>query len=82
MRRGRFQTGPREATWGRPYGVFSTGSVCSVNLGAEVELRNLEFWGSQGPVARNEMIKATQILRAGNFAKPNKYASPVMGVRG
>ena len=66
----------------RPYGVFSTGNVCSVNSGAEVELRNLEFWGSQGPVARIEPRKTTQILRAGNIVKPNKYASPVMGVRG
>ena len=66
----------------RPYGVFSTGNVCSVNSGAEVELRNLEFWGSQGPVARIEPRKTTQILRAGNIVKPNKYASPVMGVLG
>ena len=66
----------------RPYGVFSIGNVCSVNSGAEVELRNLEFWGSQGPVARIEPRKTTQILRAGNIVKPNKYASPVMGDRG
>ena len=31
-------------------------------------------------VARRELRPATQILRAGNTAKSNKYASPVMGV--
>ena len=33
-------------------------------------------------VARRELRPATQILRAGNTAKSNKYASPVMGVLG
>jgi len=32
-----------------------------------------------GPVGRIELRKATQILRAGNIAKPDRYASPVMG---
>ena len=66
----------------RPYGVFNTGSVCSVNLGAVVEPHQRKFMQTQGPVARQEFRPATQILRAGNIAKPNKYASPVMGVRG
>ena len=82
LRRGRFQTGPRAATWGRPYGVFNTGSVCSVNPGAVVEPHQRKFMQTQGPVARREFRPATQILRAGNIAKPNKYASPVMGVLG
>ena len=66
----------------RPYGVFNTGSVCSVNPGAVVEPHQRKFMQTQGPVARQEFRPATQILRAGNIAKPNKYASPVMGVRG
>ena len=41
-----------------------------------------KFLHTQGPVARREFRPATQILRAGNIAKPNKYASPVMGVLG
>ncbi len=32
-----------------------------------------------GPAGRIELRKATQILRAGNIAKPDRYASPVMG---
>ena len=67
---------------GRPYGGMRTGSVCSVKPGAEQKPHRLKFWGSQGPVAREETQIATQILRAGNFAGPNKYASPVMGVLG
>ena len=39
----------------------------------------MQFWGSQGPVARIEWREATQILRAGNFASSHRYASPVMG---
>ena len=66
----------------RPYGVFSTGNVCSVNSGAVVEPHQRKFMQTQGPVARREFRPATQILRAGNIAKPNKYASPVMGVLG
>ena len=72
-------TGDRE---GRPYGIFNTGSVCSVNPGAVVEPHQRKFMQTQGPVARREFRPATQILRAGNIAKPNKYASPVMGVLG
>ena len=33
-------------------------------------------------MGRIELRKATQILRAGNIAKPDRYASPVMGDRG
>ena len=67
---------------GRPYGVFCTRNVCSAKSGAEVEPRNLEFLLTQGPVAREDTKTATQILRAGNFAKFSRYASPVMGDRG
>ena len=66
----------------RPYGIFNTGSVCSVNPGAVVEPHQRKFMQTQGPVARREFRPATQILRAGNIAKPNKYASSVMGVLG
>ena len=72
----------RAATRGRPYGVFCTRNVCSAKSGAEVEPRNLEFLLTQGPVAREDTKTATQILRAGNFAKFSRYASPVMGDRG
>ena len=64
---------------GRPYGVFCTRNVCSAKSGAEVEPRNLEFLLTQGPVAREDTKTATQILRAGNFAKFSRYASPVTG---
>ena len=67
---------------GRPYGGMRTGSVCSVKPGAEQKPHRLKFWGSQGPVAREETQIATQILRAGNFTQPCRYASPVMGDRG
>ena len=36
----------------------------------------------QAPVGREETQIATQILRAGNFAKSIRYASPVLGVWG
>ena len=52
------------------------------NPGAVAEPQQRQFLQGQGPVARNETIKATQILRAGNTAKPDRYASPVVGVLG
>ena len=61
-----------------PYGS-APAVTCSAKPGADVESYQLQFLESQGPVARNEMIKATQILRAGNTAKPSKYASPRNG---
>ena len=67
---------------GRPYGGMRTGSVCSVKPGAEQKPHRLKFWGSQGPVAREETQIATRILSAGNFTQPCRYASPVMGDRG
>ena len=98
-RRGRSQTGPRAATWGRPYSsqnffrvwvgealgppaVNGPGTVCSANPGAGMEPQNLEFLLTQGPVGREERRKVTQILRAGTIAEPDRYASPVIGVRG
>ena len=44
-----------------------------------MEPHRRQFLQTQGPVAREESRKATQILRAGNIARPNKYAFPVMG---
>ena len=67
---------------GRPYGVSSTSTVGSVKPGAEFESHRMQFWGSQAPVGREETQIATQILRAGNFAKSIRYASPVIGVLG
>jgi len=49
------------------------------NPGAEVEPHQRQILQTQGPVARRESRKATQILRAGNIARPDRYASPVMG---
>ena len=64
-----------------PYGS-APAVTCSAKPGADVESHQLQFLESQGPVARNEMIKATQILRAGNSASRDRYASPVTGVLG
>ena len=72
----------RAATWGRPYRGKQTGSVGSAKPGAEDEPQRRQFLQTQGPVARNETIKATQILRAGNSLHTYRYASPVMGDRG
>ena len=57
-------------------------AICSAKPGAGAEPHQLQFWEGQGPVARQEFRPITQILRAGNFAHPNRYASPVMGVLG
>ena len=59
-----------------------TGGDGSAKPGAGAEPHQLQFWEGQGPVARQEFRPITQILRAGNFAHPNRYASPVMGVLG
>ena len=68
--------GPRPA---RNYGPAIT---CSAKPGAVVEPHQRKFLQTQGPVARNKTIKATQILRAGNTLLTHRYASPVMGDRG
>ena len=67
---------------GRPQGSplrrKRTRSVGSAKPGAAIEPHRRQFLQTQGPVARDEMIKATQILRAGNFC-PFKGVTPVMG---
>ena len=65
----------------RPDGIH-TGSVGLGNSGADAEPHQPQFLQGQGPVARMEPRRATQILRAGNFAKSSRYASPVIGVWG
>ncbi len=72
----------RGGTLGRPYRGKQTGSVGSAKPGAEDEPQRRQFLQTQGPVARNETIKATQILRAGNSLHTYRYASPVMWDRG
>ena len=66
----------------RPYGENRTVAVGSAEPGAVVEPQQRQFLQTQGPVARMEPQKTAQILRAGNFAQPRRYASPVMGVLG
>ena len=43
------------------------------------ETASASILGTSGPSGPVEIQTFTQILRAGNIAKPNKYASPVMG---
>ena len=74
----RFMRRVREAA---PYGS-APAVTCSAKPGADVESHQLQFLESQGPVARIEPRKTTQILRAGSAAKPSKYASPRNGVLG
>ena len=76
----RSQTNPRAHTV-RPYGVIRTGTVGSSKPGAGVEPHRLQFLQTQGPVAREEPLTATQILRAGRIL-PDLRGIPVMGVRG
>ena len=66
----------------RPYGENHTVAVDSAEPGAVVEPQQRQFLQTQGPVARMEPQKTAQILRAGNFTQPCRYASPVMGVLG
>ena len=65
----------------RPYGGNRTRSVGSAKPGAGVEPRRLQFLHTQGPVARIEWRKATQILRAGRIL-PAPRGNPRNGVRG
>ena len=65
-----------------PPAVNGPGTVCLANPGAEMEPQNLEFLLTQAPVGRREFRPAAQILRAGNIAGPDRYASPIIGVRG
>ena len=66
----------------RPYGESRAVAIGSAEPGAVVEPQQRQFLQTQGPVARMEPQKTAQILRAGNFAQPRRYASPVMGVLG
>ena len=59
----------------RHYGVSSTRNVCSAKPGAEAEPHQRQFLQTQGPVARRELRKATQILRAGR-ALPTQRDNP------
>ena len=59
----------------RPYGVSSTGNVCSAKPGAKAEPHQRQFLQTQGPVARRELRKATQILCAGR-ALPTQRDNP------
>ncbi len=68
----------RAATWGRPYGGKQTVSVSSANPGAVVKPHQRQFLQTQGPVARNETMKATQILRAENYL-PSPRGNPRNG---
>ena len=68
----------RAATWGRPYSKERTGSVGSANPGAGVKPHQRQFLQTQGPVARNETMKATQILRAENYL-PSPRGNPCNG---
>ena len=61
---------------------FAPAITCSAKPGAEGKPHKLQFWNNQAPVGRKERQKVTQILRAGNIAKPDRYASLVIGVRG
>ena len=54
----------------------------SAKPGVAVKQHQRKFLQTKGPVARNETIKATQILHAGSSAQSSRYASPVNGVRG
>ena len=59
--------------------VNESGTVGSAKPGAAVGPHQRQFLQPQGPVARWEFRPTTQILRAGNSAYPNRYASPVTG---
>ena len=52
----------------RPYSGKRARSVGSAKPGAVHKPQQRQFLQTQGPVARNETIKVTQILRAGNPA--------------
>ena len=65
----------------RPYSGKRARSVGSAKPGAVHKPQQRHFLQTQGPVARNETIKATQILRAGNFL-PDQRDNPRNGVRG
>ena len=76
------RVGRLQSCVGEPLGALArirTRSVGSAKPGAVLKAQQLKFLYTQAPVGRIELRKATQILRAGNIAKPDRYASPVMG---
>ena len=63
---------------GPPLRRKRTGSVGSAKAGAVVKPQQRQFLHTQGPVAREESRKVTQILRAGNFL-PGQRDNPRNG---
>ena len=57
---------------------YTPGALARQNSGAQMGPHQRQFLQTQGPVARKELRKATQILRAGNFC-PSQGGTPVMG---
>ena len=72
--------------WGRkPFGAparIRTGSVGSAKPGAVLEPHQRQFLQTQGPVAREELRKATPFLRAGNIVILFRRAPRKRGGRG
>ena len=66
---------------GRPYGDIRTGSVGSVNSGAELEAHRKQILQTQGPVARRE-IRHSRKFCAPEMAQYLSGGAPVNGVRG
>ena len=62
-----------------PTAYPALGAFARSNQARKWNRTSRNFSPHQAPVGRIELRNATQILRAGNIAKPNKYASPVMG---
>ena len=71
----------RAATWGRPYGVFRTGSDGSAKSGAVVESQRRQFLHTQAPVGREESQTATQICAPEGFCL-TEGVTLVTGARG
>ena len=82
LRRGRSQTGPGVPAGGpvcRPYDEKRTGSVGSVNSGAETRPRQKQILPTQGPGGpEKNRAQALQILRAGN-PMPSPRGNPRNG---
>ena len=82
LRRGRSQTGPGVPAGGpvcRPYDEKRTGSVGSVNSGAETRPRQKQILPTQGPGGPGKnRAQALQILRAGN-PMPSPRGNPRNG---
>src|SRR5699024_3401359 len=69
------RVGRLQSCVGEPLGAparIRTRSVGSAKPGAVLKAQQLKFLYTQAPVGRIELRKATQILRAGNIAKPDR----------